>query len=388
MRVLFATHSYPRFEGDGAGSFLLRLAQALAAEGVSVRVLAPSAPGLPSSAEIGGIPVQRFRYAPRHYETLAYTGTMAEDVARSWSARLALAGMVAAETEAILRSARTWRADLVHAHWWFPNGVAAATAARISGEPLVITSHGTDVRLLARSPRAASLARYTYGAASAVTCVSSWLASHAAPFTRRPPVVAPMPVATELFAPTTIRADDRILFVGRLSAQKGVELALRAFARMRVTAQLRIVGDGPARAVLQRLATELGVASRVEWLDPMPQSELATVLANATILVVPSSEEGLGLIAAEAQLCETPVVAFASGGLTDVVRDGETGVLVPAGDVNALSTALDALLLDAPRRASLGTAGRTAALATFAPDAVARRYATLYRSVLDGHATS
>jgi glycosyltransferase involved in cell wall biosynthesis len=136
---------------------------------------------------------------------------------------------------------------------------------------------------------------------------------------------------------------------------------------------------------LQRLAGELGIADRVEWIPTMPQIELAKALAAATVVIVPSVEEGLGLIAAEAQLCETPVVASASGGLTDVVRDDETGVLVPPGDVGALATAIDALLADPARRARLGTAGRAAALATFSPDAVARRYAALYRTVLDRH---
>ncbi|HEV2644441.1 MAG TPA: glycosyltransferase [Candidatus Elarobacter sp.] len=382
MRVLFATHSYPRFAGDGAGSFLLRLAQALGAEDVSVRVVAPSAQGLAPADVIGGIPVRRFRYAPRRYETLAYTGTMADDVTASIAAKAALAGMLVSETEAIIRTAREWRADIVHAHWWFPNGVAAATAARLTGVPLVITSHGTDVRLLARTPRAAPIARYAYGAASAVTCVSSWLAQQAAPYTRRAPLVAPMPVAADLFAPGRARATDRIVFAGRLSAQKGIELALRAFARLRAPATLQIIGDGPARDALQRLASELRISDHLEWLATMPQGDLARKLAEATIVVVPSTEEGLGLIAAEAQLCETPVVAFASGGLVDVVRDDETGVLVPPGDVDALACALDALLSDAPRRARLGAAGRASALATFAPDAVARRYSKVYHSVL------
>lgn len=385
MRVLFATHSYPRFAGDAAGSFLLRLAQALRGEDVTVDVLAPSAPGLAPHDEIGGIPVHRFRYAPRRYETLAYTGTMADDVARSASAKLALGGMLAAETEAILRIARERRVDVVHAHWWFPNGMSASTAARVSGVPLVITSHGTDVRLLARTPRAGSLARYAFGAADAVTCVSGWLAQQAAPFTRTPPIVAPMPAAVELFNPSAERAASRVLFAGRLSEQKGIGLALRAFARVCATAQLHVIGDGPARPDLQRLAGELGIADRVEWIPTMPQIELAKALAAATVVIVPSVEEGLGLIAAEAQLCETPVVASASGGLTDVVRDDETGVLVPPGDVGALATAIDALLADPARRARLGTAGRAAALATFSPDAVARRYAALYRTVLDRH---
>lgn len=86
MNVLFLTHSFPRREGDAAGSFILRLAVALRGEDVKVHVVAPAAAGVPASEEIEGVTVERFRYAPRRYEKLAYTGNMATDVASSWTA--------------------------------------------------------------------------------------------------------------------------------------------------------------------------------------------------------------------------------------------------------------------------------------------------------------
>src|SRR6476646_4393503 len=92
LKVLFLTHSFPRFSGDAPGSFLLRLAVALREEDVRVHVVSPAAEGVPTEDEIDGITVERFRYAPRRYEKLAYTGNMANDVATSWSARLALVG--------------------------------------------------------------------------------------------------------------------------------------------------------------------------------------------------------------------------------------------------------------------------------------------------------
>src|SRR5260221_2643551 len=104
MNVLFLTHSYPREAGDAAGSFILRLAMALADEGVRVRVVAPAATGLAAHADIGGIPVDRFRYAPRRYETLAYGGNMAAQERDSWVAGVTLVGFIGAELQACLRS--------------------------------------------------------------------------------------------------------------------------------------------------------------------------------------------------------------------------------------------------------------------------------------------
>ena len=114
----------------------------------------------------------------------------------------------------------------------------------------------------------------------------------------------------------------------------------------------------------------------------MPQDRLAAFYRRATALVVPSVDEGLGLVAVEAQLCATPVVAFASGGLTDVVQDDRTGILVPNVDAAALAASITSLLARSDRGASLGAAGRMHALATFAPESVARRYADVYKSAI------
>ena len=146
---------------------------------------------------------------------------------------------------------------------------------------------------------------------------------------------------------------------------------------------VEVVGDGPDRDALQQLAGELGVSDRIRWLGALPQPDLAERYRRAAALVVPSIEEGLGLVAVEAQLCGTPVVAADSGGLPDIVRHEQTGILVPPADPVALAHALDDLLARPDRGASLGDAGRIHALAIFAPESVARRYAEVYRGALE-----
>src|SRR5256714_7049114 len=144
MNVLFLTHSFPQGEGDAAGSFILRLAVALRDEGINVRVVAPAAAGLPSAEVLDGIRVERFRYAPRRYEKLAYTGNMASDVASSWTARLALVGFLGSDFVHAVRARRSFEPQLVHAHWWFPNGVVGTWVSGLAHIPLVTTLHGTD----------------------------------------------------------------------------------------------------------------------------------------------------------------------------------------------------------------------------------------------------
>jgi len=217
-----------------------------------------------------------------------------------------------------------------------------------------------------------------------VTAVSRWLASEAAEVVSAPtPVVAPMPVATDLFSPNGTRRRNRLLFVGRLNKQKGVEVLLHALSRIEDTSiGLDVIGDGEDREALVALAGALGLGDRVTWHGALPQPELVEFYRGAAALVVPSLDEGLGLVAVEAQLCETPVVAFESGGLPDIVQHDRTGILVHEVDAGALAAALVSLLSRDDRGASLGAAARLHALATFAPESVARRYAEIYRAAV------
>jgi glycosyltransferase involved in cell wall biosynthesis len=389
MRVLFLTHNFPRTPGDASGSFILRLATALRNEDIDVHVVAPAERGVPDHEKVSDIQVDRFRYAPRRFETLAYAGNMAAQVKDSWSARVTLLGFLGAEFTCAVRARRIFQPTVVHAHWWFPNGLVGTWLRRMTDRPLITTLHGTDVRMARAVAVSRPAFRHVLQHSSAVTAVSRWLADEACKLVSlsspATPTVAPMPVATELFTPpqSGSRERDRLLFIGRLNQQKGIAMLLRALGQTQSRAMLDVVGDGEDRGDLAELTHRLGISDRVRWHGPMPQPALADFYRRATALVVPSINEGLGLVAVEAQLCETPVIAFRSGGLPDIVQHERTGLL--ASDVNpeALASAIDDLLARPDRGAQLGAAGRLHALATFAPESAARRYADIYRAAAD-----
>ena len=310
LNVLFVAHSYPRFPTDPVGSFVLRLAVALRDREVDVRVVAPAGPGLPSSDVYEGIPVHRFRYATVARQTLAYTGTMAAQARSSWMGKVGLTGLLAGGVLATRRAARRWPAAVVHAHWWFPGGLVALGARPGLGYPVVTTLHGSDLRMAREGKAARRLFRYVAQRSAAMTTVSAWLAREArrlAPDVT--PLVEPMPIAPDLFHPGQSRDRDRLLFVGKLTPQKGFPQLLEALRRMRRPALVDIVvGTGSDVEEGRARAQAAGVAERLRWHPLLEQAALADLYRRATALVMPSVEEGLGLVAVEALLSETPVV--------------------------------------------------------------------------------
>jgi glycosyltransferase involved in cell wall biosynthesis len=161
----------------------------------------------------------------------------------------------------------------------------------------------------------------------------------------------------------------RIVIVGRLEWEKGVDLALAAFARLRQhvpRAKLRIVGDGSERQALEELAERLGVREAVEFTGPTRR--VADMLRDADVLVLASRWEGFGFVLVEAMLMELATVSFDLPAAREIVVDGMTGLLAPEGDVEALSAALTALLTAPARMRDLGKAGRLRALSNFTLD--------------------
>jgi glycogen(starch) synthase len=177
-------------------------------------------------------------------------------------------------------------------------------------------------------------------------------------------------------------ARPRIGYVGRLAAQKRVDRLVEAFGRIREPASLVVVGDGPDRARVHALAAGL---PRVHLTGFVEHTAVPAVLASLDVLVLPSAYEEMGSVLTEALASGLPVVASDVGGIPEVVRHGETGLLVPPGDVDALAAALDRLAADPALRARL-SAGARARAAGYAWPRLAARVAAVYAGVRGGTA--
>lgn len=307
MKVIVLTTSYPRHERDTRGLFVADLVERVRARDIDVQVVAPG--------------------VYRDFGLASGAGVVPNARRRPW----ALPPLLAAMAGATRRAARD--ADLVHAHW-LPAGVAAA----ISGKPFVVTLHGTDVALARRAP---PLARAVLRRAAAVLAVSDALADDARALGRADVQVVPNGIEIPP-APGEPTEPPEILYAGRLAPEKGID----ELAQATVGLPLTVAGDGPLRA---RVPQALGF---------LPREELYRRYERAAVIVCPSRREGFGVACAEAMAHGRPVVASAVGGLLDLVRHEQTGLLVPPRDPVSLRAALERLLADGELRRTLGRAAR------------------------------
>ena len=394
MKILLVAHGFPRRPDDLAGAFLLALARGQQALGNSVLVVAPHDAGVSLEDVVDGVRVRRYRYADDSEETLAYRGTMADQVLKSWGGRRKLLGFIAAARRATGQAIRDFDPEVIHVHWWFPGGLSVWP--RLTRRtPFVITSHGTDLFLIDRVPAAARLAGPIFRAAAEVTVISSPLVSRAERLgvPRQRISVIPMPidraVATAIELPLDpARPRDRLLFVGRLVERKGAVFAIRALAELTQrgrSARLVVVGEGPEREALIALATSLGVGDRVELTGALSPSEVRTHYATGGIFVMPAvtdwkgEQEGFGMVIVEAMAYGLPVVASRSGGIPDIIRDGENGLLVPERDVAALADAIQRVIDDGALAGRLAASARDDVRHRFAPARIATAFDTVYR---------
>jgi glycosyltransferase involved in cell wall biosynthesis len=382
-RSLWVTQVYPRFADDMLGGFLHRLAREMPGRGWEIHVLAPGCDEAPGREEMDGVRVRRFSYDRPGRQRLAYTGEMHRRALRD---PIGAARFLNAFARAVGRSVDEVRPDLIHAHWWIPPGLLAVR--RRAATPVAISLHGTDVRLAREIPPLRPLAAWTLRRAARVLPVSASLSAE----TRRlvgggnEPTVLPMPADARVFDAEPGESSEPAVFTvaARLTRQKRVDRVLGAIASPEVSAvgaRLHVAGDGPERARLENLARALGIGDRVEFHGTVSPVELARLYRASRAVVLASVAEGYGLTVVEAALGGIPAVGVRSGGLGELIVDGETGWLAEPDDPTSLAAALARAGRDGEEARRLGRCARERARErTGGP--LADRLATVYGEIL------
>ena len=388
MRILHIVTAFPRKPNDPIAPWLVDLLQRLRARGHHVEVLASSYMGL-GDHDYQGIRVHRFRYFPRRWERLTHEETAPDRMRRSPLYAMMPLFFVIGGMRRAWSLARSSQFDIVHVHWPMPMALLGWAARRARRMPMVTTFYGIELRWVqSRLPFLRWLIRWAAEASAQAVAISQYTARELRKFADVP--IEVIPYTAELPPPTTSATHEperkSILFVGRLIERKGVRHLIRALGTLtsRLPVRLDIIGDGPERARLEALARELGLEGVVAFRGRVSDEELRRAYASADAFVLPSvldarkDTEGLGVVLLEAMNYSVPVIASDIGGITDIVRHEETGLLVPPGDEMALAAALARVLSDRPLALKLGEAGRERLHEEFSWDHIVTRWEAVY----------
>lgn len=288
--------------------------------------------------------------------------------------------------------------DVLHLHYALPHAISAWMASEMLRPerriPTLTTLHGTDITLVGSKPSFYPAVKLGLDKSDGLTCVSNWLSRRTCElFTvcERLKVIynfidpAVFKPTTEVCQRSSFAAPDEkiIMHISNFRPVKRVPEVVRIFARIceRMPARLVLIGDGPDREEAVLLAERLGISHRVMLLGNQPAVE--NFLPLADLFLFPSDGESFGLGALEAMACEVPVIGTRSGGLPEVVVDGECGVLCPVGDVDAMAEAGLRILADEELRRAMGAAGRQRAVEHFTADKIVPQYEELYYTLID-----
>src|SRR5436305_5681412 len=390
MRIVHVVTAFPRSPDDVIVPWLVELHKRLQAAGHEVEVFTSSYRGAPDQV-VGGIPVHRFRYFPRRWERLTHEEAAPGRLKRSLLYRLMPACFVVAGMIAAWRLCRRQRYDVIHVHWPLPLALFGWAAQRARPAGLVTTFYGVELRWVKTAmPFLRGFLKWAARRSDRVVAISA----HTAGEVRE---LAPVPIEvipdTTSLPPPARRADQRaagapftVLLVGRLVERKGVSHLVDAVSLLlpRVDVRLVIVGDGPERARIEARIREKRLDGRVAVRGRVSEAELQDAYAAADAFVLPAvvyrrvDTEGLGCVWLGAMNHRVPVIASAIGGITDIVEDGVSGLLVPPGDAPALAAALGRLAGAPDLAAGLGEAGYRRLRERFGWDAITRRWLEVY----------
>ena len=287
--------------------------------------------------------------------------------------------------------------EIIHAHYAIPHSLAAILARNmnVGGDVKVFTTlHGTDITLVGSDPSYAGITRYAIEQSDGVTVVSDWLAK--ATIDELAPAVEietiPNAVDSAVFSPQHFDeqlrsrfATPQELLVAHVSNFRPVKkvcdvISAFAIAAKDLPARLLMIGQGPELGLAQERARELGIFDRISWLGLI--DDITVLLASSDLFLLPSESESFGLAALEAMASGLPVVSTRSGGIPEVVMEGQTGFLSEVGDVESLAAHCHRLLTDDALRRKMSSAARKVATERFGWESVLHCYETAYRRLL------
>ncbi|MGD8704076.1 MAG: glycosyltransferase [Syntrophobacterales bacterium] len=363
------------------------LAVELRHRGHEVHVVTPMRPGAVKEETIDGVFVHRFAYYG--WRRGVQLGQLKKN------SPLLLGSLMLLGTIKCLLSVIKHNSDLIHAYWVVPGGLIGLIVGRLTRRPVVATAAGSDLTTAPKSRLPHVLTTFTLKHLDRVLPVSTAMKKIAIK------LGLPRERVTVIHGPVGIDTGDRketakqqpfteqhgrlLVYVGNLTAPKRAETILRAMQKVtEVYADCRLVliGEGNLRPSLEALTDELGLRKHVHFCGALSHEEVLKILQCADVFVHCSEYEGLGMAIMEAMGAGLPVVASRVGGVPDLVREGETGFMIPPDDVETYAEKILLLLNNDQLRQELGRKARHFAVKHLNKQAILAQLETVYGEIL------
>lgn len=396
MKVLVLSHMYPSKFNEMNGIFVHEQVKALTAKGVEVQVVSPVlwAPfpinylsskwknysNIPKRTIYEGINIWHPRY-------LAFP--------RSWFFASSGKRMYLGIKDLVTKIYQEFQFDLIHAHVALPDGFAAMMVSEICNRPFIVTIHGQDLYItINRNKGCKTALNNVFKKADQIITVSSELKKIAVNnigYNHKIMVIGNgVPLNKIITKKSNIDYRNNtnrktILSVSYLINRKGIDLNLKAFALLinkYSDLKYQIIGDGPEKNRLKKLAADLGINNRVEFLGRLAHKEVLKHMAKADIFSLPSWNEGFGVVYIEAMVQGKPVIGCKGEGIEDFVEHGKTGMLVEPKDVDSLVQTIDYLLSNPDEARAMGERARKLVLENYTWVKNAEKTIEVYKEVL------
>ncbi len=398
-KVLVIASTFPRWKNDTTPSFVFDLSSRLSKE-FDVKVIAPHYPNSKKYERMGNVDVYRFQYFyPAKYQKVCYDGGILPNLRQSILAKIQFPVFLLSELLFINKIMKKEKFDAVHAHWIVPHGFLSVFLKNRCKVPLIVSAHGSDVFPL-QNRMFRVIQRKVLKACNVCTANSNATKDE---IVRRFPEfegkikVIPMGVDTNFFRPKSIKNKFKeykgkriILSAGRLSEQKGIQFLIKALPsvlQQTRNAKLLIIGEGAYKEELEKLAEEMHLKNEVEFIGAVPKEKLVDYYNLADIVVMPSlagrtGTEGLGLVLLEAMSCCRAVIGTDTGGIMDIIKDNENGLLVKQRDSEELANKIIKLINNDKLRDRIGKNGREFVAGNYSWDSIARKFSEIYKAAM------
>jgi glycosyltransferase involved in cell wall biosynthesis len=398
-KIIVVTSTFPRWKNDTDPPFVYELSKRLTTD-FDVIIHTPHYRGALPRETMDSMQIYRFRYFLSYFERLAGGQGIVPKLRRNKLYYLLLPFFLSAQFISLILLVITVKPDLIHAHWLIPQGFFAILVKKICGVPVVVTGHGADILSLQQSVFTV-LKKFTVNSADRVVTVSKALAKILVADTQTTvaPDVISMGVDAAIFSPrfktNTIRErygmhGPYLLFVGRLTEKKGLQYLIDSMTVVLSQipeVKLLVVGHGELEEALKRKVVELGLQDAVSFVGGLSNKDLPEYYASADIFVGPSirtadgDSEGFGLTFVEAAMSGCLLIGTKTGGIEEIISDGQTGFLVSPEDSPALAEKILFVINNNRDLDDMRTKSREEAVKKYEWEKISTMYSSLFHKI-------